>query len=207
MVKNSPANAGDTVWSWVGKVSGRSKWQTDSSVLDWRVSRTEESGGLQFMGSHRVGNDWANTHIETLVQPVAWCRCSLTTGWKYCPEFQFRNSPWTLSTYARGSLNISWVIQTQSLHGRCCFIFHSAEKARTQESESVSHSVASSVRLFTTPRTVARQAPLSMGFPRQEYWSGLPFPSPGIFPTQGSNPGPLHCGQILYCLSHRDLSP
>ena len=32
---------------------------------------------------------------------------------------------------------------------------------------------------FATPLTVARQAPLSMGFPRQEYWSGLPFPSPG----------------------------
>ena len=31
---------------------------------------------------------------------------------------------------------------------------------------------------FVTPWTVARQAPLSMGFPRQEYWSGLPFPSP-----------------------------
>ena len=30
-----------------------------------------------------------------------------------------------------------------------------------------------------TPRAVARQAPLSMGFSRQEYWSGLPFPSPG----------------------------
>ena len=34
-----------------------------------------------------------------------------------------------------------------------------------------------------TPWTVAHQAPLSMGFPRQEYWSGLPFPSLGIFPT------------------------
>ena len=36
----------------------------------------------------------------------------------------------------------------------------------------------SHVRLFATPRTVAYQAPLSMGFSRQEYWSGLPFPSP-----------------------------
>ena len=36
----------------------------------------------------------------------------------------------------------------------------------------------SRVRLFATPWTAARQAPLSMGFPRQEYWSGLPFPSP-----------------------------
>ena len=39
--------------------------------------------------------------------------------------------------------------------------------------------VLSHVQLFVTPWTVARQAPLSMGFPRQEYWSGLPFPSPG----------------------------
>ena len=31
----------------------------------------------------------------------------------------------------------------------------------------------------------------------QEYWSGLPFPSPGIFPTQGSNPSLLHCRQML----------
>ena len=36
----------------------------------------------------------------------------------------------------------------------------------------------SRVRLFATPRTVAHQAPPSMGFSRQEYWSGLPFPSP-----------------------------
>ena len=37
----------------------------------------------------------------------------------------------------------------------------------------------SHVQLFANPWTVARQAPLSMGFPRQEYWRGLPFPSPG----------------------------
>ena len=40
----------------------------------------------------------------------------------------------------------------------------------------------SHVRLFATPRTVALQPPLSMGFPRQAYWSGLPFPSPGDLP-------------------------
>ena len=57
--------------------------------------------------------------------------------------------------------------------------------------------------LFVTPWTVACQAPLSMGFPRQEYWSGLPFPSPGIFPTQGSNLGLLHCRQMLYRLNHQ----
>ena len=50
----------------------------------------------------------------------------------------------------------------------------------------------SHVQLFATPWTVACQAPQSMGFPRQEYWSeehwsGLPFPSPGDLPTQGLN--------------------
>ena len=38
------------------------------------------------------------------------------------------------------------------------------------------------------PWTVAHQAPLSMGFPRQEYWSGLPFPSPGDLPNPGIKP-------------------
>ena len=40
-----------------------------------------------------------------------------------------------------------------------------------------------------TPWTVAHQAPLSMGFSRQEYWSGLPFPSPGDVPDPGIEPG------------------
>ena len=46
----------------------------------------------------------------------------------------------------------------------------------------------SHVRLFGTPWTVAHQAPLSMGFSRQEYWSGLPFPSPGELPDPGTEP-------------------
>ena len=41
---------------------------------------------------------------------------------------------------------------------------------------------------FVTPWTVAHQAPLSSGFPRQEYWSGLPFPFPGDLPDLGIEP-------------------
>ena len=41
---------------------------------------------------------------------------------------------------------------------------------------------------LATPRTVAHRAPLSMGFPRQEYWSGAPFPSPGGLPDSGAEP-------------------
>ena len=51
--------------------------------------------------------------------------------------------------------------------------------------------------------TAAYQAPLSMGFPRQEYQSGLPFPSPGYLPNPGIKPSLLHCRWILYQLSHQ----
>ena len=46
----------------------------------------------------------------------------------------------------------------------------------------------SCVQLFSTPWTVAHQAPLFMGFPRQEYWSGLPLSSPVSFPDSGIEP-------------------
>ena len=46
----------------------------------------------------------------------------------------------------------------------------------------------SHVRLFVNPWTVASQALLSMGFSRQGYWSGLPFPSPGDLPDPGIKP-------------------
>ena len=52
------------------------------------------------------------------------------------------------------------------------------------------------------PWTVAHQAPLSMRFSRQGYQSGLRFLLQGIFPSQGLNPGLLHCRWILYGLSY-----
>ena len=47
----------------------------------------------------------------------------------------------------------------------------------------------SRVQLFVNPWAVAYQVPPSMGFSRQEYWSGLPFPSPGDLPNPGIEPG------------------
>ena len=49
----------------------------------------------------------------------------------------------------------------------------------------------SHVQFFMTPWTVAHQAPLSIEFLRQEYWSGLPFPIPGEFPKPGIEPASL----------------
>ena len=51
---------------------------------------------------------------------------------------------------------------------------------------------------FATPWTVACQAPLSMEFPRQEYWSGLPFPSPGDLPDPGIEPVSLALAGIFF---------
>ena len=67
-------------------------------------------------------------------------------------------------------------------------------------SKSLSH-----VWLFATPWTVTPQTSLSMGFPRQEYWSGLPFPSPGDLPDTGMEPGfpalqEILCHMSLHCL-------
>ena len=64
----------------------------------------------------------------------------------------------------------------------------------------------SCIQLFANPQMVADSVPVSMGFSRQEYWSGLPFPSPGDLPDPVSKSGLLpcllHCRQILYCLAN-----
>ena len=49
-----------------------------------------------------------------------------------------------------------------------------------------------------TPWTIARQAPLSMAFPRQEYWNGLSFSIPGDLPEPGIEPASPACRQVLY---------
>ena len=64
---------------------------------------------------------------------------------------------------------------------------HFADKS--PYSQSYVFSSESHVRLFATPWIVAYQASLSMGFPRQENWSGLPFPFPGDPPDPGIKPG------------------
>ena len=62
------------------------------------------------------------------------------------------------------------------MKGRKCIVLFSSV-------QSLSH-----VQLFAAPRTAARQAPLSMGFPRQGYWSGLPCPPRGDLPNPENEP-------------------
>ena len=56
----------------------------------------------------------------------------------------------------------------------------------------------SNVQLFATPWTLAHQAPVSIGFSQQEYWSGFPFPPPGDLPHPGTEPmSPALAGRLF----------
>ena len=86
-----------------------------------------------------------------------------------------------------------------------CLLKRKTGKTHSKPSRSLkllSRSVVSNS--FATPWTVADQAPLSLGFSRQEYWSGLPYPPPGGILTQGLNFHLLHCRRIFFLpLSHQ----
>ena len=78
-----------------------------------------------------------------------------------------------------GAAEVSWR-RRASAHSTRISINRGMDKEDVVTVKPLSH-----VWLFATPRTVAYQASLSMGFSRQEYWSGLPFPSPGDLPNPG----------------------
>ena len=123
-----------------------------------------------------------NQSINKLPQNGYSCRCVFSL---------FKNqTKLILSAYLILRVNIRlWIKLIYSIFD--CFAFIRGR---------VCAKLLSHVQLFVTPWTVACQVPLSMGFSRREYCCGLPFPSPGIFPTQGLNPyllGLLHYRRIL----------
>ena len=99
--------------------------------------------------------------------------------------------------------NIHWINEKAREFQKNIY-FYFIDYAKVFDSEKWSEvNLLSRVWLFATPWTEAYQVPPSMGFPRREYWSGLPFVLQEIFLTQGLNRGLSHCRQILYCLRHQ----
>ena len=154
-----------------------------SSTLAWRIPWMEEPGGLQSMGSLWVGHNWA-----TSLSPFTfmhWRR-----KWQPTPVFLPGESQGGelggLPSMASHRIRYNWSGLAAAAAARHYDI-------SSKKCESVSHSIVSH---SANPWTVAHQTYLSMRFPRQEYWTALPFP------TQELNLGLLHCRQILYCLSH-----
>ena len=97
----------------------------------------------------------------------------------------FQNFPYYSLLFSLVSNSLTGICQCVSLY-LCCLGF-------TKLLESINLCCAvlscfSCVQLFVTLWTVCLQAPLSMGFSKQEYWSGLPCPPPGDFPNPGIKP-------------------
>ena len=88
------------------------------------------------------------------------------------------------------------IVTEQYIYYMCIFIhmfsikmfLNEKEIYRTAIRECVCTQTLQSCLTFVTPWMVARQTPLSLGFSKQEYWSGLPFPPPGYFPDPGIEP-------------------
>ena len=123
-------------------------------ILAWKIPWTEELVRLQSMGSQRAGHDLV-TEYARIAQAAAAAK-SLQS----CP---------TLCDPIDGSpigSSVPGILQTRTLEW-VVISFSSAWKWKGKV-KSLSH-----VRLFTTPWTTAHQAPPSMGFSRQEYWSGV----------------------------------
>ena len=124
---------------------------------------------------------------QSLCDPMDYC----LSGSSAHGILQVRRQKWVaipISTgFDPGTEPISPALQADSLP---------SEMPGKVKVKSLSH-----VRLFAIPWTVAYQVPPPMGFSRQEYWSGLPFPSAGDLPDPGIEL--LHCRLTLYCLSQQ----
>ena len=136
---------------WVRKDPLEEGMATNSVILAWRLSWTEEPGRLQSIRLQRV---------RKRLKRFSMCLSSSQDSGVRLPK------RFTKDLCLKLSVTRS---VRRTLRRFLCAL--------------------SRVWLFVTPWTVAHQASLSMEFPRQEYWRGLPFPSPGDRPTQGLNMG------------------
>ena len=181
------------IWSLGQEDPLEKKMAIHSRTLVGKIPWTEEPGRLQAMQLRRVRHDWATSlsffHTDLCWQSdgslfkllsrfvIAFLPRSkhLLISWLQSPSAVIleppKIKPVTVSTFLQ---YLPWSDGARRHDLRC---FNCEVK------------LLSCVWLFATPWTVACQAPPSMGFSRQEYWRGLPFPSPGDLPNPGIEPG------------------
>ena len=130
---------------------------THSGVLAWGIPGTGEPGGLPSMRSHRVGHDGSNLGAAAAAKSRQSCPTlcdpidGSPPGSPVSGILQARTLEWVAISFSNAW---KWKVKVKSL---------------------------SCVRLLTTPWTAAHQAPPSMRFSRQEYWSGVPLPSAAAY--------------------------
>ena len=143
------------------------KYSTHSSILVLIIPWTEEPGRLQSMGSQRVRHYWARMHatlpwLSRQMTPSAPPDSRLWKGSYFFLSVRTRNTERNRHTETH---SVSKTIGSYEQSGCAPAQFHQFRPT------------------LWTPRTVAHQTPLSMGFSRQEYWSGLPWSPPGDLPN------------------------
>ena len=173
---------------------------THSSILAWKISWMVEPGRLQSMGSQRVGHDWA-TSLSLVIIYSHYISFNLA-------KVIFKNTIltcWTHQEGCYGKFPTFWFCASVSL---CCRLSGSSTLFISCKLELISNgwcawvlSCFSCVQLFVTLWPVAQQAPLPMGFSRQEYWNGLPGSPPGDLPNPGMEPPPSP--SCFFCIAGR----
>ena len=158
-----------------------------------------QPGMLQFMGLQRVGHDLVTEHDHRAQSCHMQCLDGPTENRGASCFSQFigrrhlgRNSgPGSCNWLSGKSLSAPTGLLAVSFWNDC-------------QQGGVGSSREESLSIFVTPWAVAPQAFLSMGFSRQEYQSGWPFPPPKDLPNQGLNLCLLYCRWILHLLSHAE---
>ena len=209
-------------------------WQPTPVFLPGE-SQGREPGGLLSVGSWRVRHDWSNLAaaaaaplwiISFYSVPITWLqRFSPCLGnykrnslmwwkarmWALMSETRVRFLMYIFKSHMTMDLMFNLIspkFPTQNDRNNSCLVKMHVDTCiqLSFKSNSYLHEyVLSHAQFFATPWTAAHQAPLSMGFPRQEYWSGY-FLFQGIFLIQGSNPHfqhLLHYRWILYHWAHQ----
>ena len=157
---------------------------THSSTLDWKIPWTEQPCRLQSMRSQRVGHDWA-TSLQTLKgKRTSWLDLLMDDNARFRHEKKCSYLAATAAKLLQSCPTLCYPIDGSPPGSPIPGIL----QARILEWIAISFSNSwkwkvkvkslSRVRLLVTPWTAAYQAPPSMGFSRQEYWSGVPLPSP-----------------------------
>ena len=163
------------------------KWRPTPVFFPGKSHGWRNLAGCSPWGSQRVGHDWV-TNTHTHARSYGWVVLLYSRNQHHAVKQFSSNRKERIHHQIAHTVSdgVSWGEVSSLGHTGCCCCL-----------------LLSRVQLCATPWSVAPQAPLSMGFSRQEYWSGLPCPPPGDLPHPGIKPRSRHCRWILYCLSHQ----
>ena len=175
--------------------------------------------GIGWRGRWEGGSGWGIhvypwlIHVNVWQKPLQYCKViSLQLIKKKKAQVFFIGETWDKQETQK-NWDLVWVLPLNTclvldkLLSFACLFSKALREGWLPYLISVKRYLLSHVWLFVIPWTVACQAPLSIEFSKQEYWSGLPCPSPGDLPDGGTGPSIylLHFRQVLYHLRHQAI--